>query len=352
MGGPRNINEVNSYLKNIFLDRDIMQLPMQNTLGKFIANRRTSKVQAEYNLIGGGSPIEKWTRLQGKQLIDKLDVMSPETAPHNYYVGFRYNEPKTKTALQNILDDGVDRVVAFSQYFQYSCSTSGSNFNDLYKQQNELDPTSSIKWSFIDRWGTHPLLIKFFADSIQKSLLKVDPDQRDKTPILFSAHSLPLYVVLKGDTYVNEVGATVGCVMAELRNRGVINPYRLVWQSEVGPLKWLGPSTEKVIEKMGTSNLTKNLVVVPIAFSSDHIETLFELGIEYRELAKKSGIDNFILTDSPNDDPTFIDCITDVAFKHLQSPNNSNYQLTSRCHNCVSEQCKITKNWIQTALSK
>ncbi|OMJ10009.1 Ferrochelatase, mitochondrial, partial [Smittium culicis] len=284
MGGPRSLDDVNSYLNGIFADRDIMQLPVQDYLGPFIANRRTKKVQDEYQQIGG---------------------------PHKYYIGFRYNEPKTETALQQMKADGVNRAIAFSQYFQYSCSTTGSNLNELYRQVHDIDGGRQIKWSFIDRWGDNDQLVQVFANNIEKSLKamaqKVGNDGVSSVPILFSAHSLPLYVVLKGDPYVAEVGATVGLVMKELRRRKVRNPYRLIWQSEVGPLKWLGPSTEHVIKTINASTNGKidSVVMVPIAFGSDHIETLYELGIEYRNLASESGIVNYELVSPPNDDDIF-----------------------------------------------
>ncbi|PVV02770.1 hypothetical protein BB560_002762 [Smittium megazygosporum] len=351
MGGPRNASEVNSYLKGIFLDRDIMRLPFQDTLGNFIANKRTSKVQHEYELIGGGSPLEKFSLIQGQKLVENLDSISPETGPHKAYLGFRYNEPTTKTAIQQIIKDDVKNVIAFSQYPQYSCSTSGSSFNDLYKLQKQLDPKQSIKWSFIDRWGTDPLFVKYYSDAIQKSLGKLDPSVRDSVPILFSAHSVPLYVVLKGDSYANEVGASVGCVMRELRDRGVVNPYKLIWQSQVGPLKWLGPATDEVIKKYGKEGVYKDLVVVPIAFTSDHIETLYELGIEYRDLANSVGIKNFVVVEPPNGNETFTNCITNIVHKQMQNSKRMNYQILSRCFDCDSEQCGITKNWIKAQLS-
>ncbi|KAJ1672778.1 hypothetical protein EV182_006517, partial [Spiromyces aspiralis] len=144
MGGPRTVADVREYLQRIFLDRDIMQLPMQNLLGSFIASRRARHVEEEYKLIGGGSPIEKWTRHQGAGMVKHLDRMCPET-------GFRYSDPLTQEAVREIMSDQVKTVIAFSQYPQYSCSTTGSNLNELYRQIKLHDPGHTVRWSIIDR---------------------------------------------------------------------------------------------------------------------------------------------------------------------------------------------------------
>ncbi|KAJ2330501.1 hypothetical protein GGH92_009520, partial [Coemansia sp. RSA 2673] len=252
MGGPRTQNDVGQFLTNLFSDRDIIKLPMQSIVGQAIARRRVGKIREQYMQIGGGSPIEKWTRAQGSGMVKQLDQTSPATAPHSYYVGFRYTEPNTPQAVENMIADGVDHVIAFTQYQQFSGSTTGSNLNELYRVQKRLDPESRLRWSFIDRWGTHPKLVSSFADRIEAQIAKLTDDVRHTTPILFSAHSLPLKVVDRGDPYVAEVGGTVAYVVNELRRRGIDNPYRLVWQSAVGPLRWLGPQTEATIKHYGS----------------------------------------------------------------------------------------------------
>lgn len=132
MGGPQNTDQVHDYLLRIMTDRDMIQLPFQSKLGPWIARRRTAEVQKKYNEIGGGSPILKWTTLQGELMCKQLDQISPETAPHKSYVGFRYVNPLTEDTLDQIEKDAPERVVIFSQYPQYSCATSGSSFNSIY----------------------------------------------------------------------------------------------------------------------------------------------------------------------------------------------------------------------------
>ncbi|XP_014219770.1 ferrochelatase, mitochondrial isoform X2 [Copidosoma floridanum] len=277
MGGPTKTDQVGQYLHRIMTDRDMIQLPVQSRLGPWIAQRRTPEVQKKYEEIGGGSPILSWTNKQGELLCKKLDHISPETAPHKHYVGFRYADPLAEEALQKIEEDGVEHTVLFSQYPQYSCATSGSSFNAIHRFYKNRKFPENTKWSVIDRWSTHPLLIKTFAERIKDELEYFPENIRKNVIILFSAHSLPLKAVNRGDSYPSEVGATVQLVMEELK---FCNPYNLVWQSKVGPLPWLGPFTDEALKgykKQGKNNF----ILVPIAFVNEHIETLHEMDIEY-----------------------------------------------------------------------
>ncbi|KAJ2387500.1 hypothetical protein GGI23_006261 [Coemansia sp. RSA 2559] len=347
MGGPRTLDDVKPFLQNIFLDRDIIKLPAQRLLGQFIVSRRVNKVKEQYRQIGGGSPIEKWTRIQGEGMVGILDRTSPKTGPHSYYVGFRYTEPSISEALVSMLHDGIDHVIAFTQYQQYSSSTTGSNLNELYRAQKRLDPQSRLQWSFIDRWGSHPKLIRAFADRVEDQVKSLTEEVRQTTPIIFSAHSLPLNVVDRGDPYVSEVGGTVAYVVDELRRRGINNPYRLTWQSAVGPLRWLGPQTESAIEAYARIGY-RSLVMVPIAFTSDHIETLFELDIEYGEVAEKAGITQYLRAEALNDYPPFIDALASIVKEHIDSGFATSPQLLLPDPGTESEQTVLTRKWIMS----
>ncbi|TNN78891.1 Ferrochelatase, mitochondrial [Liparis tanakae] len=243
--------------------------------------RRTPKIQEQYSKIGGGSPIKYWTSMQGEGMVKLLDEMSPETAPHKFYIGFRYVQPLTEEAIEEMEKDGVERAVAFTQYPQYSCST---------------------------------------TDHVRNELLKFPEEKRDDVVILFSAHSLPMAVVNRGDPYPQEVGATVQRVMDRL---GHCNPYRLVWQSKVGPMQWLGPQTDDVIKGLCERG-NKNILLVPIAFTSDHIETLHELDIEYGQVLGE-------------------EALADLVQSHLKSNEPCSRQLTLRCPLCTNPTCGETK---------
>lgn len=340
MGGPEKLEDVHDFLLRLFMDTDLMKLPVQNKLGPFIAKRRTPKIQEQYSKIGGGSPIKHWTSMQGEGMVKLLDDMSPETAPHKFYIGFRYVQPLTEDAIKEMEKDGVERAVAFTQYPQYSCSTTGSSLNAIYRYYSNRDERPKMSWSVIDRWPTHPLLVECFAEHIQNELLKFPEDKRDDVVILFSAHSLPMAVVNRGDPYPQEVGATVQRVMERL---GHCNPYRLVWQSRVGPMAWLGPQTDEVIKGLCERG-KKNILLVPIAFTSDHIETLHELDIEYGQvLGEECGVENIRRAESLNGNPLFMKALADLVHSHLQSKQPCSRQLTLRCPLCTNPTCGETK---------
>jgi len=189
MGGPRTTDEVGDFLKRLFQDRDIMQLPAQDRLGKWIAERRTPSIQSKYNEIGGGSPIFKWTDKQGSLMCKVLDEISPGTSPHKHYVGFRYAHPLTEDSLDQMEKDGITRAVAFSQYPQYSCATTGSSIHAIHKYY--MEKKTNINWSLIDRWGTNRLLVQTIAQRIKDQLVQFEEAIRPRVVILFSAHSLP-----------------------------------------------------------------------------------------------------------------------------------------------------------------
>ncbi|CAH1129898.1 unnamed protein product [Ceutorhynchus assimilis] len=342
MGGPQRTDQVHDYLLRIMTDRDMIQFPFaQNLMGKWIAKRRTSVVQQRYEEIGGGSPILKWTTLQGDLLCKRLDQEHPETAPHKAYPAFRYASPFTEDALEELRRDGVERTILFSQYPQYSCATSGSSFNVVSRHLQKMGIPKGMKLSIIDRWSVHPLLAKCFADLIQKELHKLPQDIRKEAVILFSAHSLPLKAVNRGDPYPSEVGCTVQLVMSDLK---YCNPYQLVWQSKVGPLPWLGPFTDESV-KCYAKQGKKALIVVPIAFVNEHIETLHELDIELVEDAKKAGIEIIRRVPTPNDHPLFIDALVDLVKRHLKSNQAVNPKLLNRCPHCENPSCSTTKKW-------
>ncbi|KAE8751700.1 hypothetical protein FOCC_FOCC001548 [Frankliniella occidentalis] len=342
MGGPQKAEEVGEYLLRIMTDRDMIQLPVQGYLGPYIAKRRTADVIKKYAEIGGGSPILKWTQLQGDLLCKKLDAISPKTAPHKPYVAFRYANPLTEKTLEDLEKDKPQHTVVFSQYPQYSCATTGSSFNAIFTHYSKKPMPAGMSWSIIDRWATNPKLAKVFAERITNELSKFPEDIRKDVIILFSAHSLPLKAVNRGDPYPSEVGATVQLVMDQL---GHCNPYSLVWQSKVGPLPWLAPFTDDAIKgyvKQGK----KNFILVPIAFVNEHIETLHELDIEYcHDLQKELGELNIKRAPAPNDHPLFIEGMADIVKSHLEGKTAINPKFLTRCPHCVNERCHSSKQW-------
>jgi len=292
-----------------------------------------------------------------------LDEISPQTAPHKPYVAFRYANPLTEHMYHQLLADGFGngkggRAVAFTQYPQYSCSTTGSSLNELWKWRQRLegkkDPSAtetialedktrvdtdgSIRWSVIDRWPVHPGLVEAFAQNIEAQLATYPVEKRDNVTLLFSAHSLPMSVVNRGDPYPAEVAATVYAVMQRL---GFSNPYRLCWQSQVGPSAWLGAQTSDTVENLVKRGQT-DMILIPIAFTSDHIETLYELDEEVIGEAKQPGIKR---AESLNGSPVFIQALADIAKAHLESGEACSRQMYLRCPACTNEKCLKQKKF-------
>lgn len=340
LGGPKTLADVQPFLLKLFEDREIIQLPVQRFLGPFIANRRTKSVQQKYDEIGGGSPILAWTEEQGRGMCERLDRLSPETAPHKFYVAFRYVEPFSEDALRAMKADGVKRAVAFTQYPQFSCSTTGSSLNELWRAAKNVGLQNEFEWSVIDRWPTHPRFIEAMTETVKQGLAGFSDEERDDVLILFSAHSLPLSVINRGDAYPAEIGASTHEVMNRL---GYSHEYIVSYQSDVGPVPWLGPSTEKVIEDLGEKK-RRNVLVVGIAFTSDHIETLHELDIEYGEVAHKAGITNFKRAPALNGLPVFQDALAEIVHEHLQAGEACSKQYGLRCPGCVNPQCRNILN--------
>lgn len=245
-------------------DADLIPLGrLQKYIGPLIARRRTPKIEKQYSVIGGGSPIRKWSEHQAEETCKALDELHPSTAPHKPYVAFRYAAPLTEDTFLQMQKDGVKRAVAFTQYPQYSCSTTGSSLNELWRLAKKHDPEGKIEWSVIDRWPTHKGLVETVAKHVEASLDSYPKADREKVVLLFSAHSLPMSVVNRGDSYPAEVAATVYAVMKRL---GFKNAYRLVWQSQVGPSPWLGAQTSNTVEQYVKKGQT-NLLLIPIAFT-------------------------------------------------------------------------------------
>lgn len=237
-------------------------------------------------------------------------------------------------------DDGVERAVAFTQYQQFSCATTGSSLNELWRSLGRLGLAQQFSWSVIDRWPVQPGFIDAMTDTVRTGLEQYPEAEREDVLLLFSAHSLPLSVINRGDAYPAEIGASVHEVLQRL---GTANPHLVSYQSEVGPVPWQGPSTETVIRELGRQK-RKNVLVIGIAFTSDHIETLSELDIEYAELAAALGITGFRRAPALNDAPRFLDALAETVRGHLASGEAASSQYALRCPGCVNPQCRNIPN--------
>ena len=315
LGGPEKLEDVRPFLYNLFSDPEIIRLPfpwLQKPLAWFISTMRSKKSEANYMEIGGGSPLLKITEEQAEALQEKL---SADETDIKVYVGMRYWHPFTEEAIEQIQKDGIEKLVILPLYPQFSISTSGSSFRvieEMWKQDPRLE---KIQYTLIPSWYDHPQYLEAMAKSINQELQKFE--HPEKAHIFFSAHGVPkTYVTESGDPYQEEIEACTESIMKTL-NTG--NPYTLAYQSKVGPVEWLKPYTEDALEELGERNI-KDLLVVPISFVSEHIETLQEIDLEYKEVAEEVGITNFKRVPALNSDPIFIDALSDLTTSALEQP--------------------------------
>lgn len=223
--------------------------------------------------------------------------------------------------------------------------------NELWRQLKELGLEDRFKWSILDRWSLHQGYLDAVVERINEGLQQFEPEDRKKVLLLFSAHSVPMKVVEKGDTYVGEIAASVHAAMNTLTNRvrggdfsvDAVPKHILAWQSKVGYLPWMVPKTSDTIEALGKRN-SRHVLVVPIAFTSDHIETLFEIGIEYAEEAHEAGITHFKHTQGLNDSEIFTQAMANLVAGHLDSGELYSPQYKVKCLGCVKPMCRQIVN--------
>jgi ferrochelatase len=300
MGGPDSLDAVEPFLLNLFTDRDIIKIGpawLQPLIARFIVKRRVRRVEENYRQIGGKSPLRELTEAQARALEIELGPA------FRCFVAMRYWKPSTIEALAAIKREGISRVVALSLYPHYSRATTGSSINELRRVLGEAGVQFDV--SYIDRFYNHPLYIEALAERIRAGLEQFHP--LAEVELLFSAHSLPQSFIDEGDPYLGHIEETVRLVMEKFDI-----PHHLAFQSRAGPVKWLEPSTDEMLKHLAAHG-SKNLLVVPLSFVSDHIETLHEIDIEYAKEAWDLGIAKFERSPSLNSTPTFISCLADLV---------------------------------------
>ena len=307
LGGPDSLNAVQPFLENLFNDPDIFKLPFQKKLAKFISKKRAPKVQKEYELIGGKSPLGEWTEVQRKMLEESLRSRSINA---DVLVAMRYWHPLTEVTAAQAEKGGYDRVILLPLYPHYSISTTGSSFNE-WKRFYRGDAGKLI---YINSYFKDELYLQAVSERIDEGLLRFPAGVRDQVNLVFSAHGTPKSYIKKGDPYLCEIMTTVEEVMKLRKND---RPHHLCFQSKVGPMKWLEPSTASMIEKLASEN-KKQLLIIPISFVSDHVETLFELNIEYRHIADKNKVENYIVMPGLNDSKLFISALTNLVLQAVE----------------------------------
>ncbi|MCT0219738.1 ferrochelatase [Synechococcus sp. CS-1329] len=312
LGGPERIEDVGPFLYNLFADPEIIRLPtplLQKPLAWLISTLRSSKSKEAYRAIGGGSPLRRITEQQARELQSELRQRGVQATT---YVAMRYWHPFTESAVGDIKADSVDEVVVLPLYPHFSISTSGSSFRELQRLRQADPAFSKLPIRCIRSWYDHPGYVLAMAELIAAGVSSCRNPAA--AHVFFSAHGVPKsYVEDAGDPYQQEIEACSILVMAKLEELlGHGNPYTLAYQSRVGPVEWLKPYTDEALVRLGEEGV-EELVVVPISFVSEHIETLEEIDIEYREIATEAGISNFVRVPALDTYPTFIKGLADLV---------------------------------------
>jgi ferrochelatase len=309
LGGPDSAAAVEPFLYNLFCDPDIIDFFgawfARRPLARYIARKRAGMVREHYDAIGGHSPIRLLTERQARALEAAL-------APHcdaRCFIAMRYWNPLTAEAAAEVNANGAPELVLLPMYPQYSFATTSSSLKEWKRLYNPNG--SALREHVIEKFFDHPLYIRAIAEKIALSLTHFS--EPDRAHIVFSAHGLPLSLIERGDPYAKHVEETVRLVM----QRGAWkNRHTLCYQSKVGRRKWLSPSLTETIEKLARVG-EKQLLVVPVAFVTEHIETLHEINIEAREEADKLGVEQFEMMPAVGDSPTFISALSDLVLKAI-----------------------------------
>jgi protoporphyrin/coproporphyrin ferrochelatase len=315
LGGPDSLEAVEPFLLNLFLDPDIIPLGplgwLRGPVAKWISSRRSIPVAKKYAEIGGRSPIGTLTERQRAALVEAL-------APHVDPVAvtaMRYWHPLTSEAVESLRKAGpLDEIVLLPLYPHYSFATTLSSLKEWRRVYGE--PDGGPPERTIDHFYDHPLYVQALVERIGSVLRQFEDGA--SIHLVFSAHGLPMSLVEKGDPYPKQIAGTVRAVCESGAKQYDSWPrtHLLCYQSRVGPAKWLSPALTETIEKLGHQGV-KEMLVVPISFVTEHIETLHEINIEAREEAEKFGIKTFRMMPAVGDSPLFIAALKDLVLRTL-----------------------------------
>ncbi len=308
LGGPDRLDAVQPFLYNLFTDPDIINFPLswiaRRPLAWLISKLRSQRVREHYAAIGGGSPIRELTEGQSLALADALE---PWVEPH-IVIAMRYWHPNTLEAIRRLERTALDELVLFPLYPQYSRATTGSSLREWNRRWRHRD----IPTHLIDRFYDHPLYLSALVERIEQTLAEFQ--RPADVHLVFSAHGLPLSLIEGGDPYQKEIEETVRLV---LKQGGWSNATTLCYQSRVGPQKWLGPTLTGTVERLATEGV-RHMLVVPISFVTEHIETLYEINLEARALAASLGIEDFAVMRGLDSSPRFIAALADLVLQAVQ----------------------------------
>jgi protoporphyrin/coproporphyrin ferrochelatase len=317
LGGPDSLQAVKPFLYNIFADPGLFPIPFftwpQKLLAWMISQAREKMAVDAYRQMGGKSPILELTKAQAEALEAQL---KSEGLDISVYIGMRYWHPFIEKAVDQMLADGVEEIIVLPLYPQFSLTTTGSSIEEL-KRVLEVKKRD-MPLSIIEQYHTHPDYQSAVASVIQEAFSE-NPWQcpSEEIMLLFSAHSLPKAFVEKtGDIYPQQISETIEQLMAKFFPQ---QPWKLCFQSKIGNIPWLDPYTDTVLREFAQQG-TDNILIIPISFVSDHIETLYEIDLLYRPLAQRLGISHCYRTKSLNTHPLFIKVLSRLVQEQVVQP--------------------------------
>ncbi|MEM1044262.1 MAG: ferrochelatase [Bacteroidota bacterium] len=359
LGGPMKEEDVEPFLYNLFMDPAIIDIPVpkrpRHWLSRLISRKRAKFVGEDYKMIGGNSPINQLTREQAEALESRLNARyGPITgATFHTYVAMRYWLPSSEDCAEQMDADGIDKVVLLPLYPHYSKTTTGASLVYLkaLEEAGEMTPRPT---SLVYEYARHPYFAQAISERIDEGLQRFSHGVRDRVHLLFSAHGTPVKEMKqRRDPYCCLVHSTVQSVM-DLRAKREDRPFHVAFQSKVGPAEWLTPSTPGKLEELGEEGVNA-VLVIPVAFVTDHIETAYELDIEVREEAEEAGIEHYEVTCGLNSHPLFIEALAEAVAAQMSStrvtegdgaaaalprpipslPRHKSKNRTVRCHQCL-----------------
>ncbi|WP_300542667.1 ferrochelatase [Maricaulis sp.] len=300
LGGPDGPEAVRPFLRNLFRDPAIIQAPgpVREALALFISTVRAKEARANYAKMGGGSPLLPETEKQAAALKERLEHELPDREVR-IWPAMRYWAPLTEDVAADVDAWMPDECVLLPLYPQYSTTTTASS---LKRWREAGGPETHA----VCCYPTEPAFVDAHAALIRKTWERAG--RPDGLRLLFSAHGLPKKVIDGGDPYQWQVERTVSAVTKQLPE---FPDWQICYQSRVGPLEWIGPATDEAIRRAGADG--KGVLLCPIAFVSEHIETLVELDEEYAEIAEEQGIDTYVRVPALGRDPVFIESLATIV---------------------------------------
>jgi ferrochelatase len=347
LGGPDSPEAVEPFLYNLFCDPDIIDFPgaflARRPLARLISSRRSGAVIERYRQIGGKSPIIDLTFAQAQALEELLN----RSFPARVVVAMRYWHPFTGEAIEELKRAGCTRIVLLPLYPHYSKATTRSSMREWQRHARSLNLTT-LPVESICCYHNHPSYIGAIAGRIAETFTRFSCARGD-IDLVFSAHGVPASLIRKGDPYQLHIQETVRLVV-ERGNWGA--PHHLCYQSKVGPAEWLTPSLLHTLHELASKG-RKRILVVPIAFVTEHIETLHEINIEARDEVMKSGVEQFEMMPALNNHPLFIDCLADLVTRKVRGEECG----LGTCRGVLDRHAGLPQpvlcpNWMSNALTK